>query len=73
MSLFGFGSLDELKLFETFDFRVRIRPETGMAMLSAMSADQVAMAIASGSVENPDHHPRYREKDGRPFDSGIER
>ena len=51
MSLFGFGSLDELKLFETLISLSGLGPKTGMAMLSAMSADQVAMAIASGSVE----------------------
>ena len=51
MSLFGFGSLDELKLFETLISVSGLGPKTGMAMLSAMSADQVAMAIASGSVE----------------------
>ena len=51
MSLFGFGSLDELKLFETLISLSGLGPKTGMAMLSAMNADQVAMAIASGSVE----------------------
>ena len=51
MSLFGFGSLDELKLFETLISVSGLGPKTGMAMLSAMSADQVAMAIAAGSVE----------------------
>jgi Holliday junction DNA helicase RuvA len=51
MSLFGFGSLDELKLFETLISVSGLGPKTGMAMLSAMSADQVAMAIASGSAE----------------------
>ena len=51
MSLFGFGSLDELKLFEALISVSGLGPKTGMAMLSAMSADQVAMAIASGSVE----------------------
>jgi Holliday junction DNA helicase RuvA len=51
MSLFGFASLDELKLFETLISVSGLGPKTGMAMLSAMSADQVAMAIASGSVE----------------------
>jgi len=51
MSLFGFGSLDEMRLFETLISVSGLGPKTGMAMLSAMSADQVAMAIASGSVE----------------------
>jgi Holliday junction DNA helicase RuvA len=51
MSLFGFSSVDEMKLFETLISVSGLGPKTGMAMLSAMSADQVAMAIASGSVE----------------------
>ena len=51
MSLFGFSSVDEMKLFETLISVSGLGTKTGMAMLSAMSADQVAMAIASGSVE----------------------
>ena len=51
LSIYGFGSLDELKLFETLISVSGLGPKTAMGMLSAMSADQVAMAIASGSVE----------------------
>jgi Holliday junction DNA helicase RuvA len=51
MSLFGFTSLDEMRLFETLISVSGLGPKTGMAMLSALSADQIAMAIASGSVE----------------------
>ena len=51
MSLYGFASIDELKLFETLISVSGLGPKTAMGMLSAMSADQVAMAIASGSVE----------------------
>jgi len=51
MSLFGFGSFDEMKLFETLISVSGLGPKTAMGMLSAMSADQLAMAIASGSVE----------------------
>jgi len=51
LSLYGFGSLDEMKLFETLISVSGLGPKTAMGMLSAMSADQVAMAIASGSVE----------------------
>src|SRR5208283_3453585 len=50
-SLYGFASIDELKLFETLISVSGLGPKTAMGMLSAMSADQVAMAIASGSVE----------------------
>jgi holliday junction DNA helicase RuvA len=51
LSLYGFGSLDELRLFETLISVSGLGPKTAMGMLSAMSADQLAMAIASGSVE----------------------
>ncbi len=51
LSLYGFGSIDELKLFETLISVSGLGPKTALGMLSAMSADQVAMAIASGSVE----------------------
>ena len=51
LSLYGFGSIDELRLFETLITVSGLGPKTAMGMLSAMSADHVAMAIASGSVE----------------------
>jgi Holliday junction DNA helicase RuvA len=51
MSLFGFGSADELKLFETLITVSGFGPKTAMGMLSAMSADQLAMAIVSGSTD----------------------
>ena len=51
LSLYGFGSLDELRLFETLISVSGLGPKTAMGMLSAMSADQLAMSIASGSVE----------------------
>ena len=51
MSLYGFGAIDELRLFETLITVSGLGPKTAMGMLSAMSADQVAMAIASGNVE----------------------
>jgi Holliday junction DNA helicase RuvA len=51
MSIYGFGSIDELRLFETLITVSGLGPKTALGMLSAMSADQVAMAIASGSVE----------------------
>jgi Holliday junction DNA helicase RuvA len=51
MSLYGFGSIDELRLFETLITVSGLGPKTALGMLSAMNADQLAMAIASGSVE----------------------
>ena len=51
MSLYGFGSTDELRLFDMLLTVSGLGPKTAMGMLSAMSADQLAMAIASGSTE----------------------
>jgi Holliday junction DNA helicase RuvA len=51
MSLYGFGSIDELRLFETLITVSGLGPKTALGMLSAMSADQLAMAIASASTE----------------------
>jgi holliday junction DNA helicase RuvA len=51
MSLYGFGSTDELRLFNMLLSVSGLGPKTAMAMLSAMSADQIAMAIASASTE----------------------
>src|ERR1039458_2935705 len=51
MSLYGFGSARELALFQTLTTVSGIGPKLGMAMLSAMEAEQLAMAIASGDVD----------------------
>jgi Holliday junction DNA helicase RuvA len=50
-TLYGFGSADELRLFQSLISVSGLGPKTGMAMLSAMEADKLAMAIASGNVE----------------------
>jgi Holliday junction DNA helicase RuvA len=51
MSLYGFSSARELVLFQTLITVSGIGPKTGMAMLSAMEADQLTMAIASGDAD----------------------
>ena len=51
MSLYGFGSNDELRLFNMLLTVSGLGPKTALGMLSAMSADQLAMAIASASTE----------------------
>lgn len=51
LSLYGFGSTDELRLFNMLLTVSGLGPKTAIGMLSAMSADQLAMAIASGSTE----------------------
>src|SRR5512137_694683 len=49
LALYGFGSADELRLFEILTSVSGIGPKTGLAMLSAMNAEQLTMAIATGN------------------------
>jgi holliday junction DNA helicase RuvA len=48
LALFGFGSPKELALFETLITVKGIGPKLGLALLSAMEAEQLVMAIVSG-------------------------
>jgi Holliday junction DNA helicase RuvA len=48
LTLFGFGSAKELALFETLITVKGIGPKLGLAMLSALEAEQLVMAIAGG-------------------------
>ncbi len=50
-TLYGFGSADELTLFQTLTSVSGLGPKMGLAMLSAMTVDQVVMAIATGSAD----------------------
>ena len=50
-TLYGFGSTDELRLFQTLISVSGLGPKLALAMLSAMSVDQLTMAIATGSAE----------------------
>jgi Holliday junction DNA helicase RuvA len=51
LSLYGFDSPDGLRLFELLISVSGLGPKTGMAMLSGMNAEQLTLAIASGSTE----------------------
>jgi Holliday junction DNA helicase RuvA len=51
MSLYGFGSARELSLFQTVTSVSGIGPRLGLTMLSAMDAEQLTMAIASGDAD----------------------
>ena len=51
ISLYGFGSADELQLFETLIGVSGLGPRLALAMLSAMRVEQLTMAIATGSTE----------------------
>ena len=50
-SLYGFSSPEELQLFETLLGVSGLGPRLALAMLSTMSAEQLTMAIATGSIE----------------------
>ncbi|AAW40253.1 Holliday junction branch migration protein RuvA [Dehalococcoides mccartyi] len=51
LNLFGFGTAEELSLFETLIDVSGIGPKLGLAMLSAMNAEALASAIISGNTE----------------------
>jgi holliday junction DNA helicase RuvA len=51
LTLFGFGSARELVLFQTLLTVSGIGPKLGLAMLSAMDAEQLALVIASGDAD----------------------
>ena len=51
VSLYGFGSAEELALFETLIGVSGLGPRLALAMLSGMSAEQMTMAIATGSTD----------------------
>jgi holliday junction DNA helicase RuvA len=50
LTLFGFSSARELSLFETLITVKGIGPKLGLALLSSMEAEQLALAIASGDA-----------------------
>ena len=50
ISLYGFGLPEELWLFQTLIGVSGLGPRLALAMLSAMSTEQITMAIATGST-----------------------
>jgi len=50
-SLFGFNSAEELGLFQTLIGVSGLGPRLALAMLSAMDAEKLTMAIATGSAD----------------------
>ncbi len=50
-TLYGFSSTEELELFQTLLGVSGLGPKLSLAMLSAMSVEQVSMAIATGNVD----------------------
>ena len=51
LSLYGFGSEDELSLFELLLSVERVGPRVALASLSALSPDALRTAIAQGNVD----------------------
>jgi Holliday junction DNA helicase RuvA len=51
LALYGFGTPDELRLFGVLLSVSGIGPKLGLAMLSAMRTEQLAMAIATGNAD----------------------
>ena len=51
VTLYGFASADELWLFQTLISVSGLGPRLALAMLSAMTAEQLTTAIATGSVD----------------------
>ena len=51
VTLYGFASPDELRLFKTLLGVSGLGPKLALAMLSAMSTDKLVMAIAGGSAD----------------------
>ncbi|MBI2830967.1 MAG: Holliday junction branch migration protein RuvA [Chloroflexi bacterium] len=51
LTLYGFSSAEELDLFQTLMTVSGIGPRLALAMLSSMSAEQLATAIATGSAD----------------------
>ncbi|OGN88533.1 MAG: Holliday junction DNA helicase RuvA [Chloroflexi bacterium RBG_13_46_9] len=51
MTLYGFAAPEDLRLFDIFLTVSGLGPKTALNMLSAMSSDQLSLAIATASVE----------------------
>jgi Holliday junction DNA helicase RuvA len=62
ISLYGFVSADELWLFETLIGVTGLGPRLSLAILSALSPEQVTMAIATGSTDMLDMIPGIGKK-----------
>ena len=51
VTLYGFATADELALFQSLIGVTGLGPKMGLAMLSAMSVEQLVTAIATGSAD----------------------
>ncbi len=62
ISLFGFPTAEELWLFETLLGVTGLGPKLSLAMLSALTPDQITMAIATGNADMLDMIPGIGKK-----------
>ena len=62
IALYGFPTAEELWLFETLLGVTGLGPKLSLAMLSALTPDQITMAIATGSVDMLDMIPGIGKK-----------
>jgi holliday junction DNA helicase RuvA len=62
LSLYGFATSEELWLFETLLGVTGLGPKLSMAMLSAMSPEQLTTAIATGNTDILDMVPGVGKK-----------
>ena len=62
LSLFGFATAEELWLFEVLISVSGLGPKLALAMLSALTPEQITMAIASGSADMLDTVPGIGKK-----------
>ncbi len=62
IALYGFPTTEELWLFETLLGVTGLGPKLSLAMLSALTPDQISTAIATGSVEMLDMIPGIGKK-----------
>jgi Holliday junction DNA helicase RuvA len=61
-TLYGFATVEELGLFQTLIGVSGMGPRLALAMLSAMSVEKLAMAIATGSADLLDEIPGIGKK-----------
>jgi Holliday junction DNA helicase RuvA len=62
IALYGFPTAEELWLFETLLSVTGLGPRLSLAMLSALTPDQITMAIATGSTDMLDMIPGIGKK-----------
>ncbi len=62
MTLYGFATGDERRLFQTLTAVSGVGPKVGLAMLSVMPADELSYAIASGNAAALSRAPGVGQK-----------